>query len=98
MATRLTPAAFSVDGGGLAVIAAELRRALPPTPFGVNVLKNDRARPSHSRAVGATFIPVNVIAGTWWRSGSSSRTFACSGDRRLLAVNDRDLADAGGQA
>src|SRR6266850_2504839 len=47
-----------------ALVAAEVRRALPRTLLGVNVLKNDaRAALAVAAAVGAEFIRVNVHAG-----------------------------------
>src|SRR5260370_30178519 len=47
----------------MAVIAHELRRALPDAPLGVNVLKNDaRSALAVATALGAPFIPVNLPA------------------------------------
>src|SRR5213594_2055391 len=57
---RVEPATVAA----MSVVAAEVRRALPRTPLGVNVLKNDaRAALAVAAAVGAEFIRVNVHAG-----------------------------------
>src|SRR5262249_41516529 len=54
---RVEPATVA----GLAVLAAEIRRAVPQAPLGINVLKNDaRAALAIACAVGARFIRVNV--------------------------------------
>src|SRR5688500_2920581 len=71
----------------MAVIAAEIRRALPATPLGVNVLKNDaRSALAIARAVGATFVRVNVLAGTVVADQGLVQTeaFDLLRDRRLL--------------
>src|SRR2546428_7602704 len=48
----------------MSVIAHEIRRALPETPLGVNVLKSDaRSALAVATALGARFIRVNVLAG-----------------------------------
>src|SRR5213080_2293009 len=47
----------------MAVIAHEIRRALPDAPLGVNVLKSDaRSALAVATAIGARFIRVNVLA------------------------------------
>src|SRR5439155_4646724 len=57
---RVEPATVAA----MSVVAAEVRRALPRTPLGVNVLKNDaRAALAVAAAVGAEFIRVNVHPG-----------------------------------
>src|SRR5256712_5007415 len=57
---RVEPATVAA----MSVVAAEVRRALPRAPLGVNVLKNDaRAALAVAAAVGAEFIRVNVHAG-----------------------------------
>src|SRR5438128_9473533 len=48
----------------MAVIAHEIRRALPDAPLCVNMLKNDaRSALAVATAIGARFIRVNVLAG-----------------------------------
>ena len=57
---RVEPAVVAA----MSVVAAEVRRALPRTTLGLNVLKNDaRAALGVAAAVGAEFIRVNVHAG-----------------------------------
>src|SRR5437867_12116365 len=57
---RVEPATVAA----MSVVAAEIRRALPGAPLGVNVLKNDaRAGLAVAAAVGAGFIRANVPAG-----------------------------------
>jgi hypothetical protein len=53
-----------VTVAALAVVAAELRRAAPDLPLGINVLRNDaEAALAVAAAVGARFIRVNVHTG-----------------------------------
>jgi membrane complex biogenesis BtpA family protein len=57
---RVEPATVAA----MSVVAAEVRKAFPRAPLGVNVLKNDaRAALAVAVAVGAEFIRVNVHAG-----------------------------------
>jgi membrane complex biogenesis BtpA family protein len=45
-------------------IAAEIRRAIPDVPLGINVLRNDgQSALAVAHAVGASFIRVNVLCG-----------------------------------
>jgi uncharacterized protein len=84
----------------MAVIAAEIRRALPATPLGVNVLKNDaRSALAIARAVGATFVRVNVLAGTVVADQGLVQTeaFDLLRDRRLLGGEIAIFADVQGK-
>jgi membrane complex biogenesis BtpA family protein len=84
----------------MAVIAAEIRRALPDTPLGVNVLKNDaRSALAIARAVGATFVRVNVLAGTVVADQGLVQTeaFDLLRDRRLLGGEIAIFADVQGK-
>lgn len=84
----------------MAVIAAEIRRALPGAPLGVNVLKNDaRAALAVARAVGATFIRVNVLAGTVVADQGLVQTeaFDLLRERRLLGGEIAIFADVQGK-
>ena len=84
----------------MAVIAAELRRAIPSTPLGVNVLKNDgRSALAIARAVGATFIRVNVLAGAVVADQGVVQTdaFDLLRDRRLLGGDVAIFADVQGK-
>src|SRR5438045_3005140 len=48
----------------MTALAAEVRRANPRLPLGINVLRNDgRGALAVAQAVGATFIRVNVLCG-----------------------------------
>ena len=48
----------------MTALAAEIRRAVPNVPIGINVLRNDgRAALAIAHAVGASFIRVNVLCG-----------------------------------
>ena len=84
----------------MAVIAAELRRAIPSTPLGVNVLKNDgRSALAIACAVGATFIRVNVLAGAVVADQGVVQTdaFDLLRDRRLLGGDVAIFADVQGK-
>ena len=84
----------------MTVVAAEVRRALPATPLGVNVLKNDaRSGLAIARAVGATFIRVNVLAGTVVADQGVVQTeaFDLLRDRRLLGGEIAIFADVQGK-
>src|SRR5258705_1053976 len=81
-------------------VAAEARRALPRTPLGVNVLKNDaRAALAVAAAVGAEFIRVNVHAGAVLADQGivQSDAYGTLRDRRLLGVQVAIFADVGGK-
>jgi membrane complex biogenesis BtpA family protein len=85
---------------GLAVVAAEIRRALPQTPLGINVLKNDaRAALAVACAVGARFIRVNVHAGAVLADQGlvHSDAYHTLRDRRLLGTDVAIFADVGGK-
>src|SRR5262249_57030804 len=48
----------------MSVLAADVRRAQPALPLGINVLRNDgRSALAVAHAVGASFIRVNVLCG-----------------------------------
>lgn len=84
----------------MAVIVAELRRAFPGTPLGVNVLKNDaRAALAVACATGGRFIRVNVHAGAVVADQGIVETDAYHTlrDRRLLGADVRIFADVGGK-
>ena len=84
----------------LAVVAHEIRRALPQTPLGINVLKNDaRAALAIACAVGARFIRVNVHAGAVVADQGlvQSDAHATLRDRRLLGADVKIFADVGGK-
>jgi len=81
-------------------VAAELRRAFPETPLGVNVLKNDaRAALGVAAAVGGRFIRVNVHAGAVVADQGIVETDAYHTlrDRRLLGAEVMIFADVGGK-
>jgi membrane complex biogenesis BtpA family protein len=85
---------------GLAVVAREIRRALPQAPLGINVLKNDsRAALAIACAVGARFIRVNVHAGAVLADQGlvHSDAYGTLRDRRLLGVDIALFADVGGK-
>src|SRR5260370_23755688 len=92
-----------VEGARVAamgVIVAELRRAFPGTPLGVNVLKNDaRAAVAIACAAGGRFIRVNVHAGAVVADQGIVETDAYHTlrDRRLLGADVRIFADVGGK-
>jgi membrane complex biogenesis BtpA family protein len=93
---RVEPATVA----GLAVIAHEIRRALPQTPLGINVLKNDaRAALAIACAVRARFIRVNVHAGAVLADQGlvHSDAYGTLRDRRLLGVEIAIFADVGGK-
>jgi len=84
----------------MTVAAAEIRRALPDVPLGVNVLKNDaRAALAVACATGARFIRVNVHAGAVLADqgivqSDAHRTLR---DRRLLGADVAIFADVQGK-
>lgn len=93
---RVEPATVAA----MSVIAAELRRAFPTTPLGVNVLKNDaRAALAVACAAGGAFIRVNVHAGAVVADQGIVQTDAYHTlrDRRLLGADVRIFADVGGK-
>ncbi len=82
------------------MVAAELRRAFPETPLGVNVLKNDaRAALGVAAAIGGRFIRVNVHAGAVVADQGIVETDAYHTlrDRRLLGAEVMIFADVGGK-
>jgi len=84
----------------LAVVAREIRRALPQAPLGINVLKNDaRAALAIACAVGARFIRVNVLAGAVVADQGIVQTDAYDllRDRRLLGSDVAIFADVQGK-
>src|SRR2546425_822052 len=84
----------------MAVIAHEIRRALPDAPLGVNVLKSDaRSALAVATAIGARFIRVNVLAGAVVADQGIVQTDAHDllRDRRLLGVDVALLADVQGK-
>ncbi len=93
---RVEPATVAA----MSVAAAEIRRALPGAPLGVNVLKNDaRAALAVAAAVGAEFIRVNVHAGAVLADQGivQSDAYGTLRDRRLLGVDVAIFADVGGK-
>jgi membrane complex biogenesis BtpA family protein len=93
---RVEPATVAA----MSVVAAEVRRAQPRTPLGVNVLKNDaRAALAVAAAVGAEFIRVNVHAGAVLADQGivQSDAYGTLRDRRLLGVDVAIFADVGGK-
>ena len=93
---RVEPATVA----GLAVVAREIRRALPQAPLGINVLKNDaRAALAIACDVGARFIRVNVHAGAVLADQGivHSDAYGTLRDRRLLGVDIAIFADVGGK-
>jgi len=93
---RVEPATVAA----MSVVAAEIRRALPRAPLGVNVLKNDaRAALAVAAAVGAEFIRVNVHAGAVLADQGivQSDAYGTLRDRRLLGVEVAIFADVGGK-
>jgi len=93
---RVEPATVAA----MSVVTADLRRALPRTPLGVNVLKNDaRAALAVAAAVGAEFIRVNVHAGAVLADQGivHSDAYGTLRDRRLLGVDVAIFADVGGK-
>jgi membrane complex biogenesis BtpA family protein len=95
-AGRVEPATVAA----MAVVAAEIRRAFPRTPLGVNVLKNDaRAALAVAAAVGGEFIRVNVHAGAVLADQGvvHSDAYGTLRDRRLLGADVAIFADVGGK-
>jgi len=93
---RVEPATVAA----LAVVAHEIRRALPQATLGINVLKNDaRAALAIACAVGARFIRVNVHAGAVLADQGlvHSDAYHTLRDRRLLGVDIKIFADVGGK-
>ena len=93
---RVEPATVA----GLAVIASEIRRAVPHAPLGINVLKNDaRAALAIACAVGARFIRVNVHAGAVLADQGlvHSDAYNTLRDRRLLGADIAIFADVAGK-
>jgi membrane complex biogenesis BtpA family protein len=93
---RVEPATVAA----MSVVAAEVRRALPRTMLGVNVLKNDaRAALAVAAAVGAEIIRVNVHAGAVLADQGivQSDAYGTLRDRRLLGVDVAIFADVGGK-
>jgi len=84
----------------MAVIAHEIRRALPDAPLGVNVLKSDaRSALAVATAIGARFIRVNVLVGAVVADQGIVQTDAHDllRDRRLLGVDVAIFADVQGK-
>jgi uncharacterized protein len=93
---RVEPATVAA----MSVVAAEVRKAFPRAPLGVNVLKNDaRAALAVAAAVGAAFIRVNVHAGAVLADQGivQSDAYGTLRDRRLLGIEVAILADVGGK-
>jgi membrane complex biogenesis BtpA family protein len=96
--TRGRVAASTV--AAMTVIAREIRRALPETPLGVNVLKCDaRSALGIAAAVGARFIRVNVLAGAVVADQGIVETDAYEllRERRLLGTDVAIFADVQGK-
>jgi membrane complex biogenesis BtpA family protein len=96
--TRGRVAASTV--AAMAVIAHEIRRALPDAPLGVNVLKSDaRSALAVATAIGARFIRINVLAGAVVADQGIVQTDAHDllRDRRLLGVDVAIFADVQGK-
>jgi uncharacterized protein len=84
----------------LAVVAREVRAALPGATLGINVLKNDaRSALAVACAVGARFIRVNVHAGAVVADQGlvQSDAYGTLRDRRLLGADVQIFADVGGK-
>jgi membrane complex biogenesis BtpA family protein len=84
----------------LAVVAHEVRGALPEATLGINVLKNDaRSALAVACAVGARFIRVNVHAGAVVADQGlvQSDAYHTLRDRRLLGADVAIFADVGGK-
>jgi hypothetical protein len=84
----------------MAVAAAEIRRALPGTPLGVSVLKNDgRSALAIACATDAAFIRVSVHAGAVLADQGivQSDAYHVLRDRRLLGANVAIFADVQGK-
>jgi membrane complex biogenesis BtpA family protein len=84
----------------MAVAAAELRRALPGTPLGVSVLKNDgRSALAIACATDAAFIRVSVHAGAVLADQGivQSDAYQVLRDRRMLGADVAIFADVQGK-
>ena len=84
----------------LAVVAHEVRVALPGATLGINVLKNDaRSALAVACAVGASFVRVNVLAGAVVADQGLVETdaFNVLRDRRLLGADIAIFADVQGK-
>lgn len=84
----------------MTLAAAEVRRACPGVPMGINVLKNDaRAALAIATAVGAEFIRVNVHAGAVVADQGivQSDAYRTLRDRRLLDADVLLFADVQGK-
>jgi membrane complex biogenesis BtpA family protein len=84
----------------MAVIAQEIRRAVPQAPLGINVLKSDaRSALAVAAAVGARFVRVNVLAGAVVADQGIVQTDAHDllRDRRLLGADVAIFADVQGK-
>jgi hypothetical protein len=95
-AGRVEPATVAA----LAIVAGELRRAVPGVALGVNVLKNDgRAALAVAAAAGGRFVRVNVHAGAVVADQGvvQSDAYALLRDRRLLDADVAVWADVGGK-
>jgi len=93
---RVEPATVAA----LAVVAREVRAALPGATLGINVLKNDaRSALAVACAVGARFIRVNVHAGAVVADQGlvQSDAHGTLRDRRLLGAAIQIFADVGGK-
>jgi membrane complex biogenesis BtpA family protein len=93
---RVEPATVAA----LAVVAREVRRALPGATLGINVLKNDaRAALAVACATGARFIRVNVHAGVVAADQGlvQSDAYGTLRDRRLFGADVQIFADVGGK-
>jgi len=80
----------------MSVAAHAIRQALPSTPLGVNVLRNDgRSALAVATAVGARFIRINVHAGAVLADQGlvHSDAYATLRDRRLLGADVLIFAD-----
>lgn len=95
-AGRVEPATVAA----MAVVTAEIGRALPRARLGVNALKNDaRAALAVAAAAGGRFIRVNVHAGAVVADQGLVQTDAYHTlrDRRLLGAEVSIFADVGGK-
>jgi membrane complex biogenesis BtpA family protein len=93
---RVEPATVAA----MTVAAREIRRALPRTPLGISVLKNDaRGALAIACAVDARFIRVSVHAGTVVADQGllHSDAYGTLRDRRLLAADIAIFADVYGK-
>jgi membrane complex biogenesis BtpA family protein len=93
---RVEPATVAA----LAVVAREVRAAVPGATLGINVLKNDaRAALAVACAVGARFIRVNVHAGAVVADQGlvQADAYHTLRERRLLGADVKIFADVGGK-